>query len=166
MQKTQPQSILALDPGLRELGFAVLAGRRLVAGDVRPLRLLPREARFREARRMVAAWIAAQRPTAIVIEATHPHPLAWLDDLNRLAKAVRRLGNHAGIPVFTYAAQTVRKSVVGHGWATKREAAFAVSCRHPALRVHLTQDRRWKERYWLNLFDAVALALHHESVTS
>ena len=36
--------------------------------------------------------------------------------------------------------------------------------RFPQLRLYLTQDRRWKERFWLNMFDAVALALHHQAL--
>lgn len=35
----------------------------------------------------------------------------------------------------------------------------------PQLRLYLTQDRRWKEKFWLNMFDAVALALHHQALT-
>jgi hypothetical protein len=42
--------------------------------------------------------------------------------------------------------------------------AIAVAHRFPQLRVYLTQDRRWKEKFWLNMFDAVALALHHQAL--
>lgn len=164
MKKTD--TILALDPGLRELGFAVLAGTKLVASGVRPLRLIPRHARLAEAQKLVRHWIRAYHPSALVLEATHPHSLPWLNDLDRFAAGVRRFGRQENIPVSMYAAQTVRKTIVGHGWATKRESAFAVACRYPALRVYLTQDRRWKERHWLNLFDAVALALHHQAITA
>ncbi len=39
----------------------------------------------------------------------------------------------------------------------------AVAHRFPSLRVYLTQDRRWKEGFWQNMFDAIALALHHQA---
>jgi Holliday junction resolvasome RuvABC endonuclease subunit len=160
MPKTTP--ILALDPGLRDLGFAVLAGRKLVACGVRPLRLLPADRRLAEARRLVRSWIAAYKPRALVLEATYRHPVASLDALNRLARSARRVARERRLAVATYAPQTVRKSLAGDGWATKQEAAVATALRFPALRVYLTQDRRWKERYWQNMFDAVALALHHQ----
>ena len=54
---------------------------------------------------------------------------------------------------------------MGYGWAGKREVAEALSARFPDLRVHLTHDRKWKETYWQNMFDAVALALHHQAGT-
>jgi hypothetical protein len=55
----------------------------------------------------------------------------------------------------------VRKAIVGNGWPSKRELASPISVRFPVLRVYLEQDRRWEERYWFNLFDAIALILVH-----
>jgi Holliday junction resolvasome RuvABC endonuclease subunit len=85
-----------------------------------------------------------------------------LNDLYRLGRSVERFAQQQHLAVETYAAQTVRKHLVGNGWATKREVATAIATRFPALRVYLTQDRRWKERYWQNMFDAVALALYYQ----
>ncbi len=159
----RPTTILALDPGLRDLGFAVLTGNRLTAGGVLPLRLLPRRRRRKEARRAVQHWLRAHRPHAVVLERTNRHPVESLNDLHRLARSVARLAGACRVALATYAPQTVRKSIVGDGWATKREVAAVIAARYPALRVYLTQDKRWKERYWLNFFDAVALALHHRT---
>ena len=163
MQKHHPTTILALDPGLRELGFAVLAGRRIVAGGVGDLQRLAQPSRLPEARRLIVEWITAHRPRAIVLERTYRHPTESLNNLHLLARWVGQLAVARHIEVATYAPQTVRKNVAGDGWATKREVAFILASRFPALRVYLTQDRKWKERYFLNLFDAVALALHHQS---
>lgn len=159
-------TILALDPGLRDLGFAVISGQRLVASGVRPLRLLPCERRFAEARRLVQAWVRAYRPGALVLEATYGHPVDSFAGLHRLAVMARRLAKEKRVRVSTYAPQSVRKSLTGNGWATKRELAAAVAIHFPALRIYLTQDRKWKERYFLNLFDAVALALHHQAIAA
>jgi Holliday junction resolvasome RuvABC endonuclease subunit len=59
----------------------------------------------------------------------------------------------------------VRATVAGNGKAKKPEVAIAVAHRFAQLRFLLTQDRKWKERLWLNMFDAVALALHHQALT-
>ncbi|MBP6965785.1 MAG: crossover junction endodeoxyribonuclease RuvC [Armatimonadetes bacterium] len=154
-------TVLALDPGLRDLGYAVLRGRRLQTAGVRPLRLIPKDRRIAEARRLVRGWIAAYRPGTLVLESTHRHSIKWLNEVDRLGRSIRRLARRCHLEVRSYAPQTVRKTVLGNGRATKREAAVAVATRFPRLRIYLTQDRKWKERYWLNLFDAVALALHH-----
>lgn len=153
---------LAVDPGLRDLGFAVLAGQRLLASGVRPLRLFPRARRREEARRLVYGWIRAYRPETLVLEATHGHSVSGFSAVNRLALSIRHVGLRNRLAIATYAPQTVRKGLVGNGWATKKEVAVAIGHRFPALRVYLTQDRKWKERYFLNMFDAVALALYHQ----
>jgi Holliday junction resolvasome RuvABC endonuclease subunit len=162
MPKTTSAPILAIDPGLRDLGYAVLSGHRLVARDVIALRGLPKARRLGEAKTRIAALTRTHRPGAIVVERTYRHPLRWLNDLHQVTRAARRLAARRGIAFATYAPQTVRHSVAGHGWAKKSEAAVAMANRFPQLRVYLTQDRRWKEKFWLNMFDAVALAVHHQ----
>lgn len=154
--------ILALDPGFRDLGFAVLAGPRLVTSGVSPLRLLPRQKRLAESRRLLRQWLKAYRPGMVVLEQTHRHPTSTFNLVDVLAQSVRRAARRRGLRVTSYAPQTVRKSLVGNGKATKREVAIALAAQFPALRVYVTQDRRWKERYWQNMFDAIALAVHHQ----
>ena len=43
----------------------------------------------------------------------------------------------------------------------KADLAKVVTTHFPHLKVYLTQDRKWKEKYWQNMFDAVALAMTH-----
>lgn len=150
--------------GLRDLGYAVLAGDRLLANGVSPLRLLPRKRRLPEARRLVRHWIDVYRPGAIVLERTSQHPRIGLDRVHRFAQSVRRLARRHHLRTATYAAQLVRKQLVGNGWAGKEEAALVIARKFPSLRIYLTQDRQWKERYWQNMFDAVALAVYHQSL--
>jgi Holliday junction resolvasome RuvABC endonuclease subunit len=166
MPKITSGPILAIDPGLRDLGYAVLAGHRLVARDVIPLRLVPKARRLGEAKARIVALARAHRPKTIVVEKTYRHPVPWLNDLHHITQAARRLAVKQRLAFATYAPQSVRQSVAGHGWAKKSEAAIAVAHRFPSLRVYLTQDRRWKEKFWLNMFDAVALALHHQAVAN
>lgn len=158
-------SILALDPGLRDLGFAVVAGRKLVTGGVVALRLLPKEQRLDEARDRVRALMATHRPRAIVVEKTYRHPVPWLNELHKITMSASRIARKKRIVFATYAPQAVRQVVAGNGKAKKFEVATAIAHRFPQLRVYLTQDRRWKEKFWQNMFDAVALALHHQAIT-
>lgn len=161
--RTQQKTILALDPGLRDLGYAVLRGKVLIESGVFPLRLLPSRSRLPAAVAAVRDWVARFTPAEVVLEATHRNRVKSLDRLESLAQRVRRIAKRHHAAIASYAPQTVRKSLVGHGWANKRQTAEVVAGRLPALRVYLTQDRRWKERYFQNMFDAVALALHHQA---
>ena len=164
MPRKHPTTILALDPGTRELGYAVLSGHRLVTAGALALRLLPKAERGREARTRITALVKAHRPGAIVAEKTFRHPVPWLNELHDLTLFARRQARRFGANFYAYAPQRVRATVAGNGKAKKAEVALAIAQRFPALRVYLTQDRRWKERLWLNMFDALALALHHQSL--
>jgi Holliday junction resolvasome RuvABC endonuclease subunit len=159
------ETTLALDPGLRELGFAVLKGPKLLAAGVRPLFLTPKPLRVAAGRRLLAQWLRAYAPDAVVVERTYAHPTGTFDSVHRFAVALQKTASRRGFRTATYPPQTVRKAVAGNGNAPKAAAARVLAARYPSLRVYVTQDRRWKERYWQNLFDALALAEYHRTVS-
>lgn len=154
-------TILAIDPGLREIGYAAIQGPGLVAHGVKSLRLIPRAKRMGEARKALSHWIDSYRPAVVVLEATHRHPTGTFQTVHALARSLATIARHRRRKVVTYSPQTVRKYLVGNGRAQKTAVAKVVSDRFPILRIYLTQDRRWKEKYFQNMFDAVALAIHH-----
>jgi Holliday junction resolvasome RuvABC endonuclease subunit len=160
------ETVLALDPGLRELGFAVLRGSKLVAAGVRPLFLTPKPLRVAEGRRLLIQWLRAYEPDTLVVERTYPHPTGTFDSVRRFAVALSKAAGRRGFRTATYPPQTVRKAIAGNGNAPKAAAARVLAARYPSLRVYVTQDRRWKERYWQNLFDALALAEYHRSLSN
>jgi hypothetical protein len=47
----------------------------------------------------------------------------------------------------------------GNGRAGKKDVARVTVSKFPDLKVYLTQDRAWKERFHQNMFDAVALGI-------
>lgn len=158
------QTILAFDPGLRDLGFALLSGKRLLASGVLQLRAIPPRRRLGKVREAVHALIRGYEPRALVIEHVPRRPLDALAGLPALGRLLRRTAARRRLTFDAYSPKTIRQSVIGDGWAGKREVAEVLSGRFPELRVHLTQDRKWKERYWQNMFDAVAVALHHQTL--
>ena len=79
--------------------------------------------------------------------------------LNVFVDEIRAIGRRKGLRVVGYAPNTVKKYICGNGRASKEEVARAVIARYPELKVYLTQDRKWKEAYHHNMFDAVALGM-------
>src|SRR5262249_5671861 len=135
MPRNPNRPILAIDPGTRELGYAVLAGRRLLEHGVIPLRSLPKEQRLHEARLGIGRLVNRHRPGALVVERTYRHPVPWLNDLHRITLATRRIARHWRIGFHTYAPQAVRQGIAGNGKATKAQAAIIVAQRFPQLRL-------------------------------
>ena len=124
--------LIGLDPGLRLTGWGVIDvdGNRLrhvahgvvkVAGD-RPL--AERRAELCEA---TAAVVAAQQPLEAAVEETfvNINPGSTLK-LGQARGVVMLAPARAGLPVFEYAANLVKKSVTGAGHADKRQIAMMV----------------------------------------
>jgi len=61
--------------------------------------------------------------------------------------------------VLSFTPSTVKKYICGNGHANKKEAARVIVSKYPELKVYLTQDGAWKERYHQNMFDAVAFGI-------
>lgn len=137
-------TILALDPGLRDLGYAILARKRLLASGVLSLRTTPKHKRVGRVRDALLLWLRAYRPRTLVLEQIPRRPLDLLAGLPALARLLHRVASHRRLRVAEYSAKAVRRSVVGNGWAGKREVAETLTTRFPELRVHLTHDRKWK----------------------
>jgi Holliday junction resolvasome RuvABC endonuclease subunit len=152
--------ILAIDPGTRDMGIAFLDNRKLIYHGVKSIRSeeSPHD-RLREGRRTVLRLIRDLRPQVLAVEESFFGISCKSSLLNVFVDEIKTIGKRKGLKVVSYAPTTVRKFICGNGRASKKELSKVVVSRYPELKVYLTQDRAWKERYHQNMFDAVALAL-------
>jgi crossover junction endodeoxyribonuclease RuvC len=154
------QRILAIDPGTREMGVAVLENGRLLYQGVEIFKKFHSAEECLDAgRAAVERLIHDFRPTLLAVEKTFigRNPNTVL--LNQFAREVCATGQDHEIAVMRLAANTVKKAVAGSGQASKAEVARAVAARFPALKAFLPPERKWKRKRQFNMFDAVALAL-------
>jgi len=160
MPTRSKRRILAIDPGTRYMGVALLDGGKLVYHGVKTLRHRgsPHE-RLREGRAAVLTMIADFKPQILAVETAFFANNRNTALLNVLVDEIRAIGRMKGLRVAAYAPTTVKKRIAGDGRAAKHEVARAVAARFPELQVYLSQDREWQARYHGNMFDAVALAL-------
>ncbi len=49
--------------------------------------------------------------------------------------------------------------IYGNGRASKEAVARVVVAKYPEINAYLTQNRKWKEEFHQNMFDAVALGI-------
>ena len=147
--------LIGLDPGLRLTGWGVIDvdGNRLrhVAHGVVKVPTDQHAGRAPvRAVRGVAAVVAAQRPTEAAVEETfvNVNPGSTLK-LGQARGVVMLAPARAGLPVFEYAANLVKKSVVGAGHADKHQIAMMVGRLLPG--VEATADAA----------DALAVAICH-----
>jgi len=133
MPQSNSQPILAIDPGLRDLGYAVVKGRKLLVAGVLPLRHVPRARKLGVSEEAILGLIRGYRPRALVWEQIPKRPLDALGGLPGLGRRLRRLARRTRLPAATYSARSVRHTVIGNGWAGKRETAERITTRFPEL---------------------------------
>lgn len=155
---TTKKRILAIDPGTRYLGMALLEGDALVYYGVKRIhhRGSPHE-RLTEGKRVVAELIRDLDPDLLAYEKTFIAKNRNTALLNVLADEIVSLAERQGLEVVGVAPSTVKKRVTGNGRASKREVAEAVAAIYPELRAYLPNGKG--SAFRSNLFDAVAVAL-------
>ncbi len=98
-------------------------------------------------------------PKVLVVEKTFFAKNKNTALLNVLFDEIKNIGRRKDLQVLSFAPSTVKKKICGNGRASKEEVARVVISKFPELKVFLTQDRKWKERFHQNMFDAVALGV-------
>ncbi len=153
-------TILAIDPGTRYMGIAVLDGDALLYHGVKtiPEKHSPHE-RLKIARCAVLRMMHDFQPDTLAIEKAFFANNRNSALLNVLVDEIRAVAQQRRIAVVAMAPSTVKKRITGNGHATKRAVAEAIISRYPELKVYRGQDRQWKERYHGNMFDAIAIGL-------
>src|SRR5260370_33801000 len=124
--------ILAIDPGTKEIGVAVLEGNELIFYAVKTVR-------DRSTAQRILAHVAAitqdlitrYEPKYFAIEKMFViQKSAAL--LSVAAEEIKGVAKSNGLPVYEYPPSTVRKFICQNGAATKRDVAQVVAQRYPA----------------------------------
>lgn len=162
MPKKNNQRILAIDPGTRETGVAVLDGMELIFYGVRTFKKRrPVSVLLKDVNRVMQKLIDEYDPSEMAIETTFFYKNKCVSHLITVAEEMKTIAKRNKLKVVEYAPKTIRKHICKSGKATKKETARVLCSRFPELCVYLTQDRKWKVDYWSHLYDAVAVGVTH-----
>jgi Holliday junction resolvasome RuvABC endonuclease subunit len=158
MKKTNSR-ILAIDPGTRLMGVAFLDEGKLVYHAVKVIAKgrSPQET-LQRAKGVILRLIDDLGPETIAVEKTFFSMNRNAALLNVLFDEIRAIARKKRLAFVGFAPSTIKKFTCGNGRAEKKDVATVVVAKFPELKVYLTQDRAWKERFHQNMFDAVALA--------
>lgn len=162
-----PPIILGIDPGTRYLGFAIIRGPELLEYGVKELRNGERPYDvIGQARRVVLRLIALHAPSVVAIEAPYLIPTPRAAVLSTITQEIHARAKETGSEVVELKPEVVRERLTGNAKATKYEVAqWLARERFPELSALVPQKPKvpalWltsRERYWLHMFDALALA--------
>jgi crossover junction endodeoxyribonuclease RuvC len=153
--------IIGIDPGLRIMGWGIveLAGSRLIyvaSGTVRSTDKAPLASRLRMLHEGLTEIVAFHRPDEAAIEEVFvnrdPQSALKLGQARGIALVVPAL---ASLPVVEYAANLVKKTVVGTGHAEKAQVAMMVRMLLPKWQSEAPQ------KLSADAADALAVAITH-----
>jgi crossover junction endodeoxyribonuclease RuvC len=152
--------ILAIDPGTRYMGVAFIDNGRLIYHGVKVLKKgnSPHENLF-SVRKIVLRLIKDFQPHLIAVEKAFFGNNRKAALVNVVVMEMRAIARRKQLKFVDYSPSTLKKFITGNGRASKMEVSRAVVLKYPELKVFLTQDRAWKERFHQNMFDAVALGI-------
>jgi Holliday junction resolvasome RuvABC endonuclease subunit len=151
--------ILAIDPGTKEMGVALFDSERLVYHGVSIIKEGSPHEKLREGKKIILRLIKDLKPNILVVERSFFINNKTASLLHVFINEIKAIGKRKELKVISYAPTTVRKFICGNGRADKKTLSEVIVSRLPELKVYLTQDRAWKERYHQNMFDAVGLGL-------
>jgi crossover junction endodeoxyribonuclease RuvC len=138
---TRAIRIIGIDPGLRNVGWGLIevAGSRLVyvgCGSIQTRADLSLAERLAQIHRGLTTLIEAERPDEAAVEETFvnrdPQSALKLGQARGIALAAPAL---LGLPVAEYAANVVKKTIVGVGHAEKEQVAMMVKMLLPACQI-------------------------------
>lgn len=156
---TNTPKILAIDPGTKELGVAILSALELEHYAVKTFkRRQPPHAFLSELSEFLDKLIAEYRPTTLAIEKT---ALIQRDSalLNVVSAEVKQTARQFDLVIYEYEPTYVRNKLCHAKRVTKKQMHEAVTSRYPELMQFLRQVSKWEKLYWDHLFDAVAAGL-------
>jgi Holliday junction resolvasome RuvABC endonuclease subunit len=162
------KTILGIDPGTKEMGLVVLSGRELLAYGVHTLRngTRPHDV-IGQARRVVLAAIERHSPNIVAIEEPLMLPTKRAAVMSVIEQELRGRAEELGLEVVELSPAAIRERIVGNPRATKLEVASALVDRGfeelreliPELPRRTALGLRPRDKYWLHMFDALALGL-------
>jgi Holliday junction resolvasome RuvABC endonuclease subunit len=153
------ERILAIDPGTKIMGVAILEGRELLYYGLKTIRRpkSPQEV-LSEAAQIIRNLIACYQPTALAIEKNFLFQKS-ASLLIVLTEEIKEIAQRAGLNVYEFAVATIRKHICKSEKATKKQTAGCIATLYPELSRHLSSRTRWGDVYYAHLFDAVAVGL-------
>ena len=160
MQKNEIQkTILAVRPGRREMGVAVLEGDDLLFWGVAGFRSVSEEGLRYAVRRKLESLILIYQPQVIASEKPSHIRLKASQMLGDVAAQVSIVALEMSLEHCIVDPKNVRLRLCGSRKTSRRAMAEYVISLYPHLGRYHRCMSRWQQSYWMPMFTAVAVGL-------
>ena len=161
----QPLKILAVKPGTKYLGIAVLEGDNLIYWRNKSIRdgKMPASQILKRFKRILNELIDFWSPEVLAVESLFYKQSLKSSLLNSLVKEIKAVGKEKRIKVCFHSPPSARTFVCRQDKPTKMNLAKILAARHyPVLAGDYEKEKEkpwWKAKYRLRIFDAIAVGL-------
>lgn len=169
MRETR-NSLLAIDPGTQYLGYAAFDTSKLIDFGVKSIRQGGLPIILEHVEDILTRMLVEKQPSVLVFERNQFSQATSNYRLIRVIQKIESLSKAHRVTCQGLNARTIRRIVTGNGNARKLDAAKSVMSRFPETRYYLRGRTGSQERYFGNMFDAIAcgvafLQLHPPTAT-
>jgi Holliday junction resolvasome RuvABC endonuclease subunit len=151
--------ILAIDPGTKEIGIAILVGEEMVYYGVKTIRKRKPQQVLQQASRIIKSLIARYTPSVLAIERI-PDGQKSSALLIAVVEKLEAAARSEGLTVHEYFPKDVRRAICKTGKATKLQTARILAQEYFELNRYLDRKSKWEQLYYANMLDAVAVAVY------
>ncbi len=162
MQNKKKIKILAIDPGTQAMGYAYLENEDLVDYGVKYLRIGKRlEEMYIHLADTVIRFLKEKQPCILALEKNNFSHASQNAGLVIAISKIKGISKKHKIPFVEYAPRTIKKAVCNDGNAVKLDVSKVLVTIYPELKYYIGSDKRCKEVYFQNIFDAIACGKTH-----
>lgn len=151
-----PRTVLAVNPGSRYLGIAVMQGTHLADWRVKVLKGHSPKETTRKARGILLMFILRYQPAILAIKKLDRCRSSRA--LDQLTLELSTLAKSHGVEVREYPLRCFKRFFTGLPRSNKKAMAEIIAAQYPDLLYELDREKAAKNPYHTRLFEAVALA--------
>lgn len=157
-------TILAINPGTRYIGIAVLRGAVLIEWSVKVVAGPLSQTKRKKIAKLIDRLISEYEPDIIVTKRLHPSRASQV--LNRICRDIEAAAIADGIMSERYSIQEVEQFFAPGERMNKIHLAELVCKQHPVLHNELNRERDNCNPYYVRMFEAVALGTMVQLIAS
>ncbi len=160
LKPNKPIKILAIDSGGRYLAVAVFENYDLVYSAVKTIKGCTIQELLQKASEIIAELILTYQPDVVAQEKLHYIQCKTSEKLQRLTRQIKKVAQGMQVDYVEYPPTFVRQQICQQKKATKNKTFKVLAARYPELVIKIGTDKLGKDKYWDQLFDAVALGYY------
>jgi Holliday junction resolvasome RuvABC endonuclease subunit len=152
-----PLTILAINPGSKYLGIAVLQGEVLKDWRIKVLEGKWSKEKSDRAGNIITGLIQLYQPNVLALKKLHPSRSSL--DLSYLVEEIKDIALKMNIQVSEYSIQEIKDFFSPAQRINKKGLAGIIAARLPDLYHDLEREKASKNPYLVRMFEAVALGI-------